>query len=495
MKTQVIPVEAHDDVVSLRDKLAWVKARRVLLVLPRRGAAIDTRLAWLLLRRKAETMGAVLALVTHSTRVRRLAQEAGIPVFTSVLEAQQTEWQVMPARRLERRSSRADLESLRAVGRRVEARWRTRPVARLTFFSLAVLALFALLLFLLPAAEIQLSPLRIQQSLPVEVMAFSDAEQVRLHNGLPLAQVTVAVEGSKVWPASGRIPVPVTYARGTIRFRNLTDSVVGIPAGTVVQTADAPPVRFVTLNDAVVTAGVDKQVDVPARAELPGEGGNVPADALVVIDGPLGASLAATNPQAMHGGGYQSMRAPSEEDRRHARAALLAELRQQALALFKAQVAPTDLLLTDTLTLTEILHEVYFPAAAQPGDNLLLALEVRFSIHYLPGAALRQRAKAILDAAAPAGFLPADEDIRMTLVEKPVLDNEGVLRCRLLLQRDLKPRLDTSGLARSVRGRRPAVAFSMLTAQLPLQEAPQIRLRPSWWPWLPFTEFRIGIKW
>lgn len=34
MKTQILQVEAHDDVISILDKIGWIQTERVLLVLP-----------------------------------------------------------------------------------------------------------------------------------------------------------------------------------------------------------------------------------------------------------------------------------------------------------------------------------------------------------------------------------------------------------------------------------------------------------------------------
>jgi len=42
MKIQIIQLEKHDDVISARDKMAWCKAPRILLVYPR-GSRILTR--------------------------------------------------------------------------------------------------------------------------------------------------------------------------------------------------------------------------------------------------------------------------------------------------------------------------------------------------------------------------------------------------------------------------------------------------------------------
>ncbi len=491
MKTQVIPIEAHDDIVSLRDKLSWVKARRVVLVASRHSTAIDTRLAWRLLRRRAEAMGADLAVVTHSMLIRRLAQEAGIPVFTTVLEAQRKDWPARPSSRFRRRFPLPNLDDLRAAARRTEAQWRTSLGVRLAFFSLAVLALLVLLLFLLPSAEIQLSPEVITQSLTLRVRAVPESTQTEY---LPLKQASVIVEGEKFWPASGQVSLPVAAARGQVRFRNLTDAVIGIPAGTIVQTDAVPPVRFFTLSDAVVAAGVDAWVDVPIQAEQAGASGNVPADSLVVIPGPLGASVSVTNPQATQGGRDRLAVAPSPQDRQRVRMALLRELHQQALQLLQQQVGADSILLPEMFRPIETLEETFLPPEGQAGEVLFLRLRVEFQGYFLAGDDVHRWAEMALDSSLPAGFVPLRESLSVQLTGTPEMDEAGVVTCALLLRRNLKRQQDALRLGRLVRGRRPAEASLLLARQVALTSPPRMRLRPAWWPWLPFTEFRIAIR-
>ncbi len=494
MKTQIIQVEMHDDVVSLCDKLSWVKARRVVFVYPRRGAMVDTRLAWLLLRRKAMAMGALLGLVAHTERTRRLAQEAGVLVFAGILEAQQAEWPTVPRCRVRRRGAPPDLEALRTELHRVEKTRLSRPGARLAFFSLAVLALLALLLFLWPAAEIRLSPAPLTQSLLFSVRVMPAGEQGASSGTLPLYLASVVVEGSRTWPAGGQVPVAVSYARGNVRFWNLTNTAIGIPAGTVVQTVDSPPVRFVTLQDAVVEAGVDRWVDVPARAESPGTLGNLPADSLKVIASPLGGGLKVTNPAPTYGGSEQLTRAPSREDRRQARDALLTELHHRALTLLQEEAKANSILLPDTLVVTKIVEELSLPAEGQPGDVLMLSLKAEFSIRYLTVEDLRPRVKAALDAILPAGFTPVTGTLSIVPIES-TLEEDNTLTCRFLVSRTIARQVDEVRLARLVRGKNVADASVLLSTHFPRNAAPQIQIKPSWWPWLPFTEFRIEVGW
>src|SRR5574338_373405 len=92
MKTFIVQLETHDDVISARDKISWAKARRVLLVWPRKGSVLERPVDLLVLARHAKQNGAQMAVVTRSPKVKTYAAELGIPVFSSAAQAQGVVW-------------------------------------------------------------------------------------------------------------------------------------------------------------------------------------------------------------------------------------------------------------------------------------------------------------------------------------------------------------------------------------------------------------------
>jgi hypothetical protein len=69
LKTQLIPLETHDDVISIRDKMSWAKTPRMLLVWPAKGRVDVRPLDLTLLRRHATSLGAELGLVTRDAEI------------------------------------------------------------------------------------------------------------------------------------------------------------------------------------------------------------------------------------------------------------------------------------------------------------------------------------------------------------------------------------------------------------------------------------------
>lgn len=93
MKTFVIQLEAIDDALSIRDKMGWSKAKRILLVWAVKGpqlAPIDLRL----IQRRSAQLGAQLAIVCRDEKIIASAQDSGIVIFSSVQKAQRGFWHV-----------------------------------------------------------------------------------------------------------------------------------------------------------------------------------------------------------------------------------------------------------------------------------------------------------------------------------------------------------------------------------------------------------------
>ncbi|MCE7861856.1 MAG: hypothetical protein DYG86_18975, partial [Chloroflexi bacterium CFX2] len=92
MKTKIITLESHDDLISVRDKLSWAKTPRILLVWPRYEKVTLRLLDLKVLQRHADSLGAQLGLVTKRVNVQRDAESLGIPVFDSTTAAQSNAW-------------------------------------------------------------------------------------------------------------------------------------------------------------------------------------------------------------------------------------------------------------------------------------------------------------------------------------------------------------------------------------------------------------------
>ncbi len=146
MKVQLLYLDPHDDHVSVRDKLGWVKAPRLLIVWPRHGRVLTRRLDLRLVQRQAARRGSQLGLVSFDPDVRDHAAELGIPVFNSADALPESVWRAQAAvpdsyerrapdrQRLERPARRpaaspsSPAGAAECAGRRLRSDW--RPSAR-----------------------------------------------------------------------------------------------------------------------------------------------------------------------------------------------------------------------------------------------------------------------------------------------------------------------------------------------------------------------------
>ncbi len=92
MKTQILQLEPHDDLVSALDKMGWGKSARIILVWPKKTRLLRRRLDLVLLQRRSHALGAQLCLVTNDPRVRYFAFQTGITVFSTLRKAQNKPW-------------------------------------------------------------------------------------------------------------------------------------------------------------------------------------------------------------------------------------------------------------------------------------------------------------------------------------------------------------------------------------------------------------------
>jgi hypothetical protein len=494
MKTQIFTLESHDDLISIRDRLSWAKTPRILLVWPK-GERIALRpLDLKVLQRHADALGAQLGLVTRRASVRREAEALGIPVFESAGAAQRNAWPDRePRKQRTPPPPRRDLRQLRAEALPSEAPWRSRLAVRVVAFGLGVLAVLAVAGLFVPRAKVILHPEAQTQRLVFPVLANPAIQSVFVTGSVPARAESVVVEGSQSVIVTSRIPVPQTSARGVARFLNLTQTEVEIPAGTVVYTRTDPPVRFATLNNTRLTAGLDQIVEVPIEAVGAGQTGNVDAEMIEAIEGSLGLMATVSNPEPTGGGSDTTAIGPTADDRFFLRESLMKELALQAGDKLRDLLSADDLLLSDTLTVSQTLEETYNPPVDKQGTTLALTLRLEFTVQVVSTQDLTELAEASLNAAAPRGFFPVADSLTFQSVSKPITYAEGVTRWQMQAERRLLRVVDTGEVLRLVLGRSPGQAHAMVAHSSEFESAPQVELTPAWWPWMPLIPFRVQV--
>lgn len=547
MKTYIVQLEDHDDILSTRDKLSWSKASRVLLVWPRRGKVLERRVDLLILQRHARELGAQLGIVTRSGEVKAHAHELGIPVFADPAQAQQENW------RRTRRKGKApweerrltDPQELRARhgsmnGARVKRAW-----LRWGAFAAGILAFLALVLFFVPEAQVELKPVRQSQELTLNVWASPTIHNASATGGMPAQTLTGVVEGRDQLASSGHSQIPDQPAEGAVLLTNLTEQGLDIPAGTIVLTATSPAVRYTLTQPVQISAGTGKTASAPIRAVMAGSQGNQAKGSVRAMEGPLGLRLTVDNPEPITGGRDRSAAAPTEQDAQTLREKLLTSLQERALEEIRSRVKPEQRLMEGTLHIRAIIEENREPARGQPGDQLQLSMRVEYEALAVSETDLRAVAQAALDANQPAGFEPMAGSLQIDFLSEPTVDAAPVLatptreaaaaasgdslgtaspdttatatsntsvetaqvtsttavaevtattaRWQIRAAQMIEASLPKFGTIVSIQGRSVAEASQVLQSRLALAEAPRILLYPDWWVRLPYLSFRIHL--
>lgn len=492
MKTQVIQLDAHDDVISVCDKMSWTKSPRILLVFPHRARILTRTLDLLRLKRHSAALGAQLAVVTRSSETRAMCVSLGLPVFSTSSSAQRADWGESPSLSLpQRRSRRPDLRQMRESLRPRLPRWQSSFAFRFLFFALGLVAVAVILLLFIPTAAIELTPLSTTQNLTLTVRASPDVSTVNVAGSLPAYSQSATVTGSQTIPASGMMTVAYGYAAGSVHFENLTESVVGIPAGTVVRTLTSPPVRFATLEDIVLPAGVGEWLDVTVQALEAGPDGNLPTGAITAIEGGLGASLSVANLLPLTGGTETSVPFAMESDRLTLQGFLMEDLAEECEADLLELLPAGALYFPATLT-AQALTQTFFPAENQPGGTLSLTMELECAGQFASPDDLDSLALAALDASLPEGFAPLDKPVILEHGDISIVDE--AVEWEITVERLLQAQVDPAAAALLVIGLEPGDAASRLSGILPLAAPPVVTIAPGWWPRLPFFPFRITIN-
>jgi hypothetical protein len=493
MKTQIITLESHDDLISVRDRMSWAKTPRILLVWPKYEKVSLRQVDLKVLQRHAASLGAQLGLVSRIRRVRMDAEALHIPVFKSTGDAQRLAWPKPRRRRFKWRPPRKGLRERREQVKTGEEPWRSQPATRVLAFLLGVLAVLSLVALFIPRARITLQPLSQMQSLVLPVVASPSVESVFITGSIPAREKRVIVEGTQTVDVTGEGVVPQSKAKGIVEFRNLTQQTVPIPAGTVVRNAEG--IRFETTVDSEMEAGVGKVLQLPVEALEGGMAGNLDPGTISVIEGRLGLSLSVTNPEATTGGRELPSVQASDADRERVKTLLMKNLEEEALLKFGSELSPGDLVLDPVMTVSQILSEEYDPPAGAAGTSLKLDMRVEYVNRYASAADLAELASLALNASLPSGFhASGSEEISIKSETNPSVEEDGTAKWKMRAERKIIRQIDPALVTKMIQGSGAWNVKSKLKETLPLAAAPDVQLIPSWWPWMPIVPFRISVE-
>lgn len=496
MKTHIIRLESYDDFISIRDKMSWSKAARILLVFPRRRPPQLERLDLTLLQRHARGLGGVVGLVTQEREMLTFARELGLATFPTVPAAQRMPWRSPPRRRRlgsARKNRKPDLEVLRRQVDDLQPRPMT-SVGRVFFFLLGLTAFFALIFFFLPSAVVRFQPVMEQQAVEMQVWGSPDIPAALPSGAIPVEVARVVVSGSLETETSDTIRIGERSATGSVLLTNLTETEIAVPQGAVFRSLDEPPVRFESTRAVTLPAGAGQTVGAPVRALEAGSRANLAPGRIQAIEGSLGLFATVGNPERISGGSDRTSRAAGEQDYSRLYDTLITSLAEDALQQIQGQLGAEQFLIAQTLNIVEILESQTQPEVGVPADRIRLALKVEYQVWAYQQKDLVRVAGDALNAMLPDGARPLEDTLRIELLDVPQWHPGEPVYLRVKAVRTVQQDFESAQITAWVRGQPVETARQTLAHRLGLVEPVEIELYPAWWRRLPYLTFRIAVE-
>ncbi|MCA9908299.1 MAG: hypothetical protein KC519_06580 [Anaerolineae bacterium] len=508
-KPDYVQLESGDDAAAVRDRLTFLRGRRVLLVWPEAGTALNRKLDLVLVQREAARLSIRLAIVTHDADVERYARELNISVFETIGESERKRWKRARGSLFADRARKPDEEpsadELMPVASRVRSEAllpaRTRPWVQIVTLLLIVAVIAAATYIIMPSATIRITPAqeRLEVQAPIVADPNPTVTTVDVDAGLiPALIVQVPLEDTATTQTTGQREIEDSRAGGTIVFINQTDSPIDIPAGTVVATSAGTPIMFQTTDTALLAGGVGLQVEAPVEAlpEYAGSAGNVDEGLINTVTGDLADRVSVRNISPTAGGEDRILRTVTQADQERLLFTLRQQMQARACDEMTNRVSATQTVLCDTVRIIEERGDLT-TFSAQPGDvadelSLSMRLVVEATaIEQLNG---QQIALARLSAQIPRGriLLPETLEYESSGVS---IDSTGRVGFVMTAQGTVIAQIDPDVLRDRLVGRSVADAQAYLTTELDLQPdtVPEIAVTPDWLPNLPLLAARIRI--
>jgi len=496
MKTYIIQLEVHDDLASARDKIAWAKARRVIFIWPKTGRVLDEFVPLSLLKREADHHGIRISFITKDAEVRETARVLGIPVFNSVSEAERKIWRSNHPKKTER-------GVLVGYDRLVEQREELYPVprksqakqaGRVILFMLSLAAVFGLLAFFYPSAQIKVFPRRDEQKVDLSVKVDPSATEVNLSGIIPGKLMKVELSGSRTGSSTGAIKVGMGKATGVLSVTNLSDKSVLVTKGIRFTPKTAKDQIFLSTADITLPPKSSSPVEIQVEAEEPGEGGNLPAGSEFTANMNWSADVLITNGETFTGGSTINSATPTEEDYNALRVQILNDMKNQAAGSISKQLPPGSLLIGQSLENSGVVSEIRSIEPGTPADHFTLEVRVHFNVTTFAQSDLAYLANSILDANLKKGAKALEGSLLLEDLSKATADSNLVYSWNIEASREVGDQLSKDTIAEQLIGKPVGEVQRIVANMIDLRAPCEVKTRPGWWKKMPFVSFRIEIE-
>ncbi len=509
-KPEFVQLEKGDDVNSIRDRLAFMRGQRVLLIWPEEGTVLTRKLDLVLLQREAMRRATQIALVTHDAEVVKHAKELNISTFETIGASERGRWKRGRSKvfigRDQRPKEELPQEELKEVASRVVNEEEVVPsrrggcLLRLMLATLLMGAGLGAAYVVAPSAVVTLVLDR--ETIPVEVQITADpqATGVNVENAVvPALTLRVEIEETGTAEATGVDAADDILAVGSVVFINQTDREITIPSGTTVSTSAGTPILFQTTNEATVPAGRGNQMEVPVQA-MPSAGGstgNVNEGMINTVIGSLSPDLTVRNVTPTEGGDSREVRVVTEEDQTRLLAIVRQQLQSRAFTAMSSNLGENQIIIIETLRIAEERPEwtTFNAEVGDTSDNLTLTMRAVVEATAIDTQLARQIALARLSSEVPRGRSIRPDTVEFEVGSVMSSDPEGRVTFNVAGSAQVVEQVDVALLQERLAGRSVAEAQQYLITEVDVaQDAlPQIVITPDFMPTLPLLPARIEV--
>jgi hypothetical protein len=500
MKTLVIQLDRTEDAGSIRDKVTWGKASRVLLVWPVNTVMFERKIDLVAIRRICASQGSRLGIVCDIPEVMAEAEELQLPVFESVNHAMRKSWERRKSRKGKLVNSahvdeRQAIEILR-LGKAIHF----NPLifedrVKIPIFLLAVLSVFILLIFLLPSATIIIYPQSQTTEMTIIFEVRENSASTNSPGVLSASSKTAIISGDITIPTSGSIEIPNGKATGAVTIINLTEGDIVIPERTIIHTNTQPSVRFYLMEE-VLLSGKATMQGIKIEAIEEGLSGNIVAETLSRMDGPIGSQVEINNPLPTSGGSVRTYRSVTQIDVDQAIQQLEKRLANQAVVEISHNLSEEEILLPTTIININTIEVSEFPKIGQTSDSVRVSASFEFSGLVIQKDDLESQAEIILSANQPLeGWTGIVKNpAKVSILSQTYNPKDRIANLVVLTSKKFIPPVDIVQLQNLFVGKPLEDAEVLLSETILQEQLPEIRLLPSWSPIMPFLSSRIHIE-
>ncbi len=495
MKTAIIQLETHDDLISIRDKISWSKSQRIILVLPSKIKRIPEVLDLRLMQRSARAHGAAIALVTRDRWVIENATEVGIPVFNSVPQAEKAIWQRGTFLAVEKEHPKG-LDQI--LVRREEIRIPNKsenlnPILRIFIFLLSLTALFTLAVYVIPSAKINVYPLARTQEITVDITASTNVKGVNITGLIPASEKKLTLTMEKTANSTGMAILPQSKASGVVTVTSLTMNEVFLPAGVIFTSSGENPIHFTSKEEAMLTPD-DMTADIKIEALLPGADGNVESGQITVVEGVYGTMVKVTNLEPITGGSSLTVPSPNEEDYEKLRAEIKIQLFDQALKEAINEQTESEKVINESLLLDKIISEIQSNPVGEPSDTLKLTMKAQYRVLVYDPQDVLTLANQIFDASILKDVHAANVAPLIEEVGKVTQSDKDTYQWQVKGIRWIVENWDQNELRRLVKGKSVDEAIRIINMQLPNNKSAEVITKPGFWRRMPYLPGSIVFE-